>query len=562
MKKVLISLFFICLFFLPVMADYTVDSVAVNAEVSSNGKTQVTSTTVLTFTSGETEVTIPLPDEDVSHVSVSNYRYRVKQTDFGTNVVVSNGDGFAGTHTFQITYSLPAFTDGSSSEDLYHLNLLSSRWAREIGSVSVQITLPGSQVELPEGFSMEPQILSGYYGDLDPVDAPMEAVGNTLTGSVSQRMAYDSLAVEVSLPEGYFRMRSTSIPMISITWVCLAMAAVTALCMLYWHFKLRNPAISYSARLLAPEGILPYQLPQVLDGSSCDMAALILEWANLGYISLGYNKSQQVILRRNMHMGSERTAAEQQLFSQIFGRSSRVVATPGRFSASASRFRAASRRSVSQVAFDRSGGNPVLIQLPARLLLAVAIGYMVYKLLPEGAGFVVLAVFAGIAGFVYSMYLHSAVSTWRSLGQFGGKTLGLVLIAVILIYLGLISGAFLETCIGMFACCFSAVATASGPRRSAWGRDMMAQAKGCRRFYRQVSWQKLQIYLGHNNRFFQSELPKAVALNCDKTFAARFERLSIPRPDWLPGVRKQTWSAPALQKQLTPIVKKLRAAFN
>lgn len=562
MKKVLISLFFICLFVLPVMADYSVDSVSVYAEVGNNGKTEVSSTIQLTFSSPTDEVTIPLPDEDASRISVSSYRYRVKQTDYGTNVVVSTSGGFSGTHTFQVSYNLPSFTDDGDAEDLYQLNLLSSRWARDIGSVSIQVMLPGSLVEIPADYVMSPLILSGYYGDLDPVDAALETNGSVITGAVSARMAYDSLALEVSLPEGYFRVRSNSIPMISITWVCLIMVAVTLLCMLYWRLKLRNQPVSYSARLLAPEGILPYQLPQILDGTSCDMAALILEWANLGYLSLGYSKNRQVILQRNMFMGSERPQAEQQLFSQIFGRRSRVLATPGRFSAAARQFRSASRRNVSRVAFDRASGNPVFVQLPCRLLLAAAVGYLVSQMLPEGTVFVVLAIMAAIPGFIYSMYLHTALSAWKSLRQFSLRSAILLAVAAVLIYLGLMEGAFLETLVGVYACCFSAIATAAGPRRSAWGRDILAQTKGCRRFYHQVSWQKLQLYMGHNKRFFQTELPKAVALNSDRVFASRFERLSVPQPEWLPSRKQKVWSAPQLQKQLSPVIKKLREAFR
>lgn len=562
MKKALISLFFICLFVLPVMADYSVDSVSVYAEVGNNGKAQVSSTIQLTFQDFTEEVVIPLPDEDASRISVSGYRYRVKQTDYGTNVVVSTGDGFTGTHTFQVSYRLPSFVDDGDAEDLYQLNLLSSRWARDIGNVSIQVVLPGSISEVPADYVMSPLILSGYYGDLDPVDAPLEVNGNVITGAVSARMAYDSLELEVSLPEGYFRVRSSSIPMISITWVCLAMVAVTLLCMLYWRTKLRNQPMSYSARLLAPEGILPYQLPQVLDGASCDMAALILEWANLGYVSLGYSRNRQVILRRNMFMGSERSRAEQLLFAQIFARGNRVLATPGRFSAAARQFRSASRKSVSRVIFDRRGGNPVLIQLPCRLLLAVSAGYLVCQMLPEGTVFVVLGCLAAIPGFIFSMYLHTALSEWKSLRKLSLRTAALLLLALALIYLGLMEGAFLETLVGVFACCFSGIATAVGPRRSQWGREILAQTKGCRRFYRQVSWQKLQLYMGHNSRFFQTELPKAVALGSDKVFASRFERLSVPQPEWLPSQKKKAWSAPALQKQLSPIIKKLREAFR
>lgn len=562
MKKVFFSLFFICFFMLPVMADYTVDSISVSAEVSATGRTEVSTAVQLTFSAAADSVTIPLPEGDISGVSVSSYSYRVKETENGTNVVISSRKGFSGTQMFVVSYKLPAFESDGDSEDLYSLNLLSSRWAREIGACSVQVTLPGSTVEFPADYVMTPQILSGYYGDLDPVDAPLEASGNLISGTISSRMAYDTLTLQVSLPDGYFRVRSNTIPMIAITWLCIGMVAVLALCMLYWRLKLRSPRKAVTARLLLPEGILSYQLPQVLDGGSCDFAALILEWANLGYLSLGYTKNRQLYFRRNMYMGSERNAAEQRLFASIFGRSNRVVATPGRFSAAGARFRAASRKSLNRVAFDRTGGNVIFIQLPCRLLTALGIGYMVYTYLPEGGGYLVVAILAGIVGFLYSIYLHTAVSAWKSLRSFSFRSALLLILAAVLELLGLMAGAFPEMSVGLFACFFSAIATAAGPRRSPWGQETMAQAKGCRRFYRQASWHKLQVYMGANRRFFQLELPKAVALNSDKQFAARFERLSVPHPEWLPAGRQTPWSAQKLQKQLSPMIRKIREAFR
>jgi (E)-4-hydroxy-3-methylbut-2-enyl-diphosphate synthase len=99
-----------------------------------------------------------------------------------------------------------------------------------------------------------------------------------------------------------------------------------------------------------------------LDGSTCDVTAMLLEWASLGYLALSRSRQGVVLLTRTMEMGSERSAAEQRLFYSIFGNKLRVAATPGRFSRAAAQFRAASRRSLYRVIFDRSGGNPVLIQ--------------------------------------------------------------------------------------------------------------------------------------------------------------------------------------------------------
>ena len=374
-------------------------------------------------------------------------------------------------------------------------------------------------------------------------------------------MAYDSLALAVTLPSGYFYVRSTAIPMIHVTYLFVGMLLVLLLLMVYWRLRLRTPRLEVSPRLLTPGGLLACQLSQMLDGGTCDVAVLVLEWANLGYLTIQSSKKGYVILTRMIPMGNERSKAEQRLFTRIFATGNRVAATPGRFSAAAARFRAASRRSLNRVIFDRKGGNVVFLQIPCRILLAIGIGYIAYSLLPDGSAFLFLAVLIGIVGFLYSIYLHDALARWVSLRRFSPRTLGLLLVALLILILGLMSGAFLEAATGLFACCFSAIATASGPRRSQRGRDLLMQTRGLKLFYRKVSWQQLQVITGRNDRFFQAQYPKAAALGVDKAFAARFERLPTPRPEWLPGGSGKTTSAAALQRRLADILKSLRAAF-
>jgi hypothetical protein len=261
-------------------------------------------------------------------------------------------------------------------------------------------------------------------------------------------------------------------------------------------------------------------------------------------------------------MGSERSRAEQRLYAGIFGKHRQVVATPGRFSRAAARFRAASRRSMSRVAFDRKGGNVVLVKLPCRLQLAVGEGYISDQLLPEGGGYIVLAVLFGILGFIYSVYLHDALSRWAALKQKDLWTWVLILFGIGLLVLSLLGGALLETAVGLLACWFSAIATAPGPRRSQRGQDLMAQAKGCRMFYRQVTWQRLQVLLSGNDRFFQNQLPNTAALGVTRKFARRFEDQLVPVPEWLTGAKGSATTARLLQRQLTPILKCLRQALQ
>ena len=104
MKKAIFFLFFICLLMTGAFADYQVDQATVNAEVSTNGRTQVTATYQLTFDGAQDQLTVPLPDGNISRVSAEIYRYQVDKTDSGVNVVLSGS--FAGTQTVTVSYTV------------------------------------------------------------------------------------------------------------------------------------------------------------------------------------------------------------------------------------------------------------------------------------------------------------------------------------------------------------------------------------------------------------------------------------------------------------------------
>lgn len=560
MKKVAFFLFFICLLIPSVFADYQVDQATVNAEVSTNGRTQVTATYQLTFDGAQDQLEVPLPDGTISRVSAETYRYKVNKTDSGVDVVLTGT--FSGTQTVTVSYTVSDTYSTTSDGEVYQLGLLSSRWARNVGACSFQVILPQPSGTMPEDYTLTPAVLSGYYGALADSESGVSLNGNIVTGSVENRMAYDSLTAQVTVPTGYFYVRSSAISMIHVTYLAIGMLAVLLLLIIFWRVRIRTPRQNPQSRLLAPGGLLPCQLPQVLDGATCDIAALILEWANLGYLTIQRTKKGYVVLTRAIPMGSERSKAERKLFQRIFATGYRVAATPGRFAAAGAQFRTASRRSLNRIIFDPKGGNVVLLQIPCRILLAVGIGYLAQQMLPEGGGFVVLAVLAGIVGFFYSIYLHSGIARRVALKRTSAGYRITLLLALVLLVLGFLGGAFLEVLIGLFACCFSAVATSVGPRRSVRGQDLLSQARGCRMFYRQVTWQRLQVLTGRYNRFFQSQLPKAAALGVDKAFAKRFERLPVPRPEWLGGRGPANTTAADLQRETAGILKGLRESFR
>lgn len=562
MKKVLFSLFFLILFMFPSMASYTVDSMNVTANVDRDGETEVSALIQVTFQEETKSLTIPLPDADATRIDSDSFRSRVKRTDEGTNVVISRSGGFLGTQTFSLSYTVPATEDTDDEADAYHIGFLSSRWGVEIGACAFSLVLPGPSGQMPENFSLDPEIFSGYYGALSPLDCELSVTDATVSGIVKDMMAYDSLEANLTLPEGYFYVREAAVPEMTITVFTIAMVMVLLLIFLYWWRTIFVFPESSSQRMLMPEGLLACQLPQVLNTVTVDMPALILEWANLGYLSIGKSHSGQPVLVKNLPMGSERSESEQQLFSRIFSGRDAVAATPGRFAAGAAQFRKSSKSDLSRRLLDPNGGSLTLVDMLCRLLCGFGCGYMLANLLPDGGGYIIIAVILGLVGFVYGG--HLSAFCYRLLTQKYVPLRQLWIPAVVLLLLvgGLVSGSFPEILVGLLSMVLSGFLKSMGPRRNKRGQDAVYQARGLRKLYRRISWQSIRAFSQKDDRFFQKHLPRALALGCGKAFAKNCLQTTVPRPEWLltPGPQKS--SAKVLLKQLKPLIKQLREAFR
>lgn len=314
--------------------------------------------------------------------------------------------------------------------------------------------------------------------------------------------------------------------------------------------------------MLMPEGLLACQLPQVLNTVTVDMPTLILEWANLGYLSIGKSHSGHPVLIKNLPMGSERGESEQQLFARIFKGREAVAATPGRFASAAAQFRKASKRDLNRRLLDPDGGSLTLVDMLCRILCGFGCGFMFSRLLPDGAAYIVIAVVLGLVGFIYGG--HFSTYLYRLLTQkyVPLRQLWVPVVALLLLVGGLVSGSLPEVLIGILAMVLSGFLKSLGPRRNKRGQEAVYQARGLRKLYRRISWQTIRSYSKRDDRFFQKHLPKAVALGCGNAFAKNCLQTTVPRPEWLltPGPQKS--SAKALLKQLRPVLKQLREAFR
>ena len=562
MKRIFFLLFFIIMLMVPAFADYQVESINFSADVTSAGKTQVTTVFELSFDDPAASVTIPLPSGEVSGVSVSDYSYRIEREDDYTALTVSSKGRLLGTQLISVSYTIPAAEDSDDEEDLYSINLLSSRWGREIEQFSFSLSLPASDTALEEGTEITPLLESGYYGSTEAYGASAELSGTMVSCTLQKLLAYDTLSLTVSLPEGWFHVRQAAIPALSLSLTAVILAGLLLLVLLYWFFFMRFPWVETISRQLPPDGLLPCHMAYAMDGASCDLAALLLEWANLGYLYISARSRRGLILTKKMDMGTERSRSERQLFKRIFRGKQRAAVTKGRFRAAGQRYMAATCPTLNRILFDRKGGSGRLLRLPARLMAGVGVGYIAYGFLPDGNGYIVLAVLVGALGLLYGGELSRAVRLMRGRRSLNFPGLLLCLSAGALMVPALFAGTIPETGLGLLGCILCGFLEGGGPRRNERGREIYAQTKGCRYYYRSAPWRRLQHNSAVNSRYFQQQYPRAAALRSEKAFAALFEGISVPPPEWYPALGTERMEVRALEKKLRPVLRQLRDAFE
>ncbi len=496
-------------------------------------------------------VILALPG-DVSGLKISGVRHSLSLDDAGNTLLTLTGtDALSGKRQFHITWSSPSTLPDSNAVTIT-LDLLSSHWGWDIPDF-------GFSLILPEEFSGSPIFESGYYGQLSGQDITSDVHGNEITGSVPGGvMAYDSFCVKLSFEDGYFSVpNAMGRYLLSFRGILNLLAlAAAASAFVYWLRRCRNGSVQIRMRPLPPDGATAGSLPFLLNGAQPDPAALVLEWAAAGYLTL-YYKNQQVILRRRMAMGNERTDAERWLFGVLFSQGSTCQLPDAAFHRAWLSARKQIRRDWRRLLFDRRRGPMIFLQLLAALALGLAIVPLIRGLLPQGTGWTLLSLLCLPCGLVAGIYLQicsarSVIQVTQSRAQW----IGVLCLWGIVGLVGLIQGAWML--IFSFALqVFVGLQSAFGEPRTRQGLDVLNQVLSFRRYILTVPAEHLRSSLRQDPMYYYRLLPWAEGLGMGREFSARFGRMKLEAAGWFnTGYSQQT--AQLFYDVLSPALQALR----
>ena len=519
MRRVIALLVCIFLFALPVNAANAASSVRTTAVVTENSACQVTIEAEIRLDEPARGLKFPL-GTDIHSVTLNGAAASVSESGGITSVDLSYLNGKTGLYTCTIQYTVNSVVAVDEGRQIVTVPLLYG-FPYPVEDMSFKVTMPTE-------FDTVPSFFSGYHGQDIERQMTSSVVGSIITGRVDQPLKdSETLFLKLAAPSGMFPAGRTFGG--TLRFDSAAMALCAALSLLCWLLTMRFFPRRTPARATVPEGVSPGLVGRFLVHRNTDLPAMVIQWAQLGYLIIHLDNNGRVFLHKKMDMGNERSGFEQRCFRELFGSKKMLDATGSRFQSTWNRINAMGRKQPG------GSGSPVgsikLFRVLSGLLglfAGIAMGDTVstdhtWRLVTMGA--------LGVVCFLLCWFIQSGMDCLHLRGK---ASLKLGLSAAVI----LLAAAFVCNCplYGLSAVAWNLLAgllAFYGGRRNENAMRIFGEILGLRRHMRRAGKNEVRRILASNRNYYFELAPYALVLGVDKTFAEKFGKARLPACTWL-----------------------------
>lgn len=517
-----VFLFLLCCLTLitAVSAAGTVTDLQSATTVAGDGTCQVTLTVQLRLDEIPAELYFPLPAR-ARDISLNGGIARASLSGNVRRVNLRDSVHAAGTHTFTIQYALPdAVTAGKDGALTLTVELLSG-FAYPIENMSFTVTLPGT----PE---KKPEFISTYHQESVETLMDCAVTDAVIRGSFRQSLKdHESLTMTLPVTEKLFPQAITKKWSLSTDDIAMYVCAAAAL--LCWLLTLRCLPPRRVRRTKEPEGLTAGEMGCCLTGRGVDLSAMVVSWAQMGYLMIQLDDNGRVLLHKRMEMGNERSEFENRCFRSLFGRR-RTVDGTGYHYALLCRKAGRTVPGVRKYFLKFSGNRNVFRALAAGIGVFGGIS-LALAFSDDTIWRVLLAILLSALGAVSAWWIQAGAGTvhlrakaelYRALGC---TALWLILSAW--------AGEWVVAVFVLVSQWLAGFAAAYGGRRSELGRQTMAEILSLRRYLKSVSKGELRRILEGNPEYYYTLAPYALALGVDRAFARQLGAMQLPECSYL-----------------------------
>lgn len=545
MRRFFIAILCCLLLTTAVCATGTVSQMQNTTAVSSDGSCEITLVFTMTYDTSDEPLRYPLP-ADAYNITVNGSSAKTSQEYLIRWVDLSKIASGSGMCTITLHYTLPDRVTSDKNGLTLTVPLLSG-FSYAVDELQFSISLPGVIEQLP-AFS------STYYPESAESLMDYSVNDRVISGRVTQQLKdHETLTMTLAVSESLFPQT------ISKRWSLsnddLAMYGLALAALLYWLIFLRCAPPQRLRRTQPMDGLTAGELGCCLIGQGIDFTAMVLSWAQMGYLTIRIDRSRRVLLQKRMNMGNERSELEMRCFKTLFG-GRRIVDGGSEYFGRLGRKMSRNVHNARHY-FRKGSGNPNIFRV-----LAAGIGVF--------AGISLASAFASdtVWRVLLSLLLGALGGAVAWMLQAAGRCLHLRKKWELLIAAGcavvwfILSRIAAEEGVAIFLICIellTGIASAYGGRRTDEGMQAMAEVLGLRRYLKSVSSAELRLILARDPDYYFALAPFALALGVDRTFAHKFGALPMGECLYLSDDRHPPKTAAQWNKLLREVVNVLDA---
>lgn len=520
MRRLIILVLCILMLTTVVFAENNASKVENFSVLSADGDCQVSMSVTIRIETGDTNLAFPLP-KGAANVILNGAAVRTSKNPTDPNTVLvdlSYLNNAVGEYTLSFQYQLPDVVENMQTHHKLTLPLLSG-FQYPIQQMQFTVTLPGT-------VPVTPNFSSGYLQQSIESSIDVVVNENMVSGVLNSPLQdHETLTMLMDVPLEMFTTQA-SIQREGNPEVMM-MAACAVLALVYWLLTMRALPLFPQNRIEPLEGITAGELGCHLCLAGIDFTALVITWAQLGYLRLELNRRGRVLLHKRMNMGNERDATERQLFQSLFAKGQTVDGTGAHYAKLADK-----AEHIQAGKILKKGFSEVRIFRYLAAAISLFSGVCLAMNLTEDPSFQIpLAILLGVLGFILALRIQNIAPR-------------LFLRNKLPVYIGLGCAAawmVLGICIGQPAITAGAVAaqliagfaSAYGGRRTEQAQLEARLILGLRHYFKVASTQELHRIMTQNPNYFFEMAPYALALGVDKAFAKRFGKLPQPQCPYL-----------------------------
>ena len=329
------------------------EKMTVEMTVDENGTAKAEVSAHLTAEAPVDSLSIAL-GPNVSGVHIAGQKAKVSRSGGQSTVLLGGESGLSFPMDLHLSYTIRNTVAAGSESQQFSVRLLGAIKDADVDHFSARVQMPGA-------FEAIPEFSSGYYADgIDNfLTIRVSPEGVITAESMEPMLVGETLDLRLETEPDYFALRNVAGRTLLFDRIAMILLALFGA--VYWWRALRSPLPRIEPQTRAPMGVEPGVASMLLTGQTPDLALMALDWAANGYVRAARLRGGRLLLTRLIPMGNERSAYEQEVFSQLFTKKDTVASGTGAWAAAQKRANKAARAYWYGRIFEDKPGIPGLL---------------------------------------------------------------------------------------------------------------------------------------------------------------------------------------------------------